>query len=257
METVKSIQKITDEYFNWLRDKTVIRNLNGGWDEITTPFLDRHNDCLQIYVKREKNSFVLTDDGYIISDLRLSGCDIDSPKRKSLLQELLSGYGVKCNNSRLETTSNQSDFPTRKHNLVQAMLAVNDMFYLAAPHVASLFTDDISSWFESLNIRYTPNIIFTGKSGFSHHFFGVIPKSKNQPERIVQPVNNPDRNSIQKVIFEWNDTKELRRIDSILYPILNDIEKTTRQEITSAFASYGIQCISWSLRENFKDLLAS
>jgi hypothetical protein len=35
------------------------------------------------------------------------------------------------------------NFPSRKHSLVQAMLAVNDMFYLAVPMVTSLFYEDV------------------------------------------------------------------------------------------------------------------
>ena len=33
----------------WLKDKTTLREVDGEWVEITTPYLDRHNDALQIY----------------------------------------------------------------------------------------------------------------------------------------------------------------------------------------------------------------
>ena len=78
------------------------------------------------------------------------------------------------------------NFALRKHNLVQAMLAVNDMFYLAVPMVASLFYEDVVAWLDLHDIRYTPKVKFTGKTGYDHLFDFVIPKSRRQPERIIQ-----------------------------------------------------------------------
>jgi len=76
-----SVHSLNNWYFDWLRDKTVLREIDNGWTEITTPFLDRRNDCLQIYAKPENGMILLTDDGYVISDLRICGCDLDSPKQ--------------------------------------------------------------------------------------------------------------------------------------------------------------------------------
>jgi hypothetical protein len=44
----------------------------------------------------------------------------------------LSGFGVKLRDEALEVQSTADTFPLKKHSLVQAMLAVNDLFYLAA-----------------------------------------------------------------------------------------------------------------------------
>ena len=46
----------------WLRDNTILRQME-DWVEITTPYVDRHNDRLQIYAKRQQEGYVLTDDG--------------------------------------------------------------------------------------------------------------------------------------------------------------------------------------------------
>jgi hypothetical protein len=101
------------------------------WVEITTPYLDRHNDALQIYVRAENGGYVLTDDGYTIHDLQASGCNLTG-KRQDLLKMTLSGFGVKLRDEALEVQSTADTFPLKKHSLVQAMLAVNDLFYLAA-----------------------------------------------------------------------------------------------------------------------------
>ena len=40
---IAEIQRLTDEYHVWLREKTILRSVD-DWVEITTPYLDRHND---------------------------------------------------------------------------------------------------------------------------------------------------------------------------------------------------------------------
>ncbi|HNY35282.1 MAG TPA: DUF1829 domain-containing protein [Methanothrix soehngenii] len=97
------------------------------------------------------------------------------------------------------------------------MLAVNDLFYLASPMVSSLFLEDVVAWLDENGIRYTPNVKFTGKSGYDHLFDFVIPKSKKRPERILQAINRPSRDEAGATAFAWIDTREVRASDSRAY----------------------------------------
>jgi len=165
------IRALLDQYSAWLRDKTNLREVN-DWVEITTPCLDRHNDYLQIYARPENGSFLLTDDGHTIRDLELSGCNLGTSKRQELLNMTLNGFGVhrNRNSDALEVKASSDSFPLRKHSLMQAMLAVNDLFYLAEPIVKSLFYEDVVAWLDAAQIRYTPEVKFTGRSGYDHLF---------------------------------------------------------------------------------------
>jgi hypothetical protein len=69
-----------------VRDKSILREVNDQYLEITTPYLDRHNDYTQIYVRKDNGGFVLTDGGDTIQDLRASGSDLETSKRGDLLQ---------------------------------------------------------------------------------------------------------------------------------------------------------------------------
>lgn len=175
----------------WLKDKTAVREINGAWVEITTPYLDRHNDALQIYARQQDGGYVLTDDSYTVHDLEASGCSLNTEKRRDLLLLTLNGFGVKLNADALEVHATADNFPLRKHNLIQAMLAVNDLFYLAKPVAESLFYEDVVAWLDANDVRYTPQVKFTGTSGYDHLFDFVVPKSRKQPERILQAINRP------------------------------------------------------------------
>ena len=221
--------------------------MNGSWVEITTPYLDRHNDALQIYARNENGAFVLTDDSYTIHYLEASGCKLDTEKRKDLLQMTLRGFGVKLNAEAIEVHATPENFPLRKHNLVQAMLAVNDLFYLAKPIVENLFYEDVVAWLGANHIRNTPNVKFTGISGYDQHFDFAIPKSKKEPERIVQAINRPARESALAFINAWSDTRHVRTPDSKAYALLND-EQAISGAVVEALRNYDVHPVPWTQR---------
>lgn len=250
-------KKLVDAYVNWLKARITVVDLNGVC-EITTPFLDRHNDRLQIYVEKLPQGLRLTDDGYIIGDLEASGCALDTSLRKQMLQTTLNGFGVNLgSDGELFLEASEQTFPQKKHALLQAMLAVNDMFMTAKQRVTSFFWDDVSRFLEGNDVRFSPIIQFTGKSGFSHKFDFVIPRSKAQPERILRAINSPSRDTATSLIFAWDDSKDARPRDSRAYAVLNDADESVSQEILAAFGQYGITPIRWTQRNDFVDELAA
>ena len=253
---IHEIQHLLDDYYSWLKDRTGLREI-GQWVEITTPYLDRHNDYVQIYAKKSNGGFLLTDDGYTIDDLEQSGCKLDSRKRQDLLKITLNGFGVQQENKALQVHTSSDNFALRKHNLVQAMLTVNDMFYLTAPMTASLFYEDVAAWMDVHDIRYTPHVKFTGKTGYDHLFDFVIPKSRRQPERIVRTINRPNRISAQAVVLSWIDTREVRTPESRAYAMVNDSEQTASAAVMDALRSYEVRPVAWSQRENVREELAA
>ena len=253
---IQDIQNLLDDYHSWLKDRTVLRKID-QWVEITTPYLDRHNDYVQIYASEANGGYLLTDDGHTIDDLEQGGCKLESRKRQDLLKMTLDGFGVKQNGKALQVHASTENFPPRKHNLVQAILAVNDMFYLASPMAASLFYEDVSAWLDVNDIRYTPEVKFTGKTGYDHRFDFVIPKSRQQPERIVRTINRPNRDTAQTVAFSWIDTKEVRSPESRAYALVNDSEKTASSSVMDALRSYDVRPVAWSQRENVREELAA
>lgn len=245
---------LINEYADWLRDQICVSELD-GYCEITTPFLDRHNDFLQIYVMENGNNLLLTDGGYILSDLRFSGFDLNTEKRIDALETILRGFGIKRKADELYVETARKDLALKKHLLIQAMLAVNDLFILAQPNVLSFFLEDVEAFLNTKEIRFIPKVSFTGLSGYSHYFDFAIPKSVNAPERLIKAINTPNRNNISSLIFSWNDTKNSREIDSRAIVILNDQEKSISEESLIALESYQIESIFWTKRESKVDLL--
>ncbi len=244
-------QQVITEYLRWIKDNTIAKSVEEGKIcSISTPFLDRHNDHLDIYLIKTENSLKLTDNGYTISDLRMSGFEINTPKRESILKTALNGFGVKISNKdELFVDATNNNIGQKKHYLLQAILAVNDMFNLAQETVYSLFKEDVELFFKSIGIIFSKDLKLTGKSGFDHNIDFLIPQSKNKPERLIKTINNAKKDTVLSSIMAFNDINQLRETKTQNYVVYNDIEKEVSKDIISALENYGVKNIPWSKKE--------
>jgi hypothetical protein len=249
--------KLIDVYVGWLRQELSVESV-GEACELTTPFLDRHNDHLQVYAVRRNGTIVLSDDGYILSDLKTSGLELDTPKRKMVLENVLNGLGVRVDGGQLLVEASPVNLGQRLHSLVQAMLAVNDMFVMGQPRVASFFFEDVRNFLDSNNVRYAERVKLAGKSGYDHAIDFLIPKSRSHPERIIQAIATPKKDNIFAYLWTLNDTRAARMTESEpeAFAFLNDQDQLVGGDVLEALNAYRVIPAMWSQRTNYIGALA-
>ena len=120
----------------------------------------------------------MTDDGETLNNLEMAGVDISTPVRIRELDSILNGFGVIIKGNELTTMATPSTFPMRKHNYLQALMAVDDLYIIASPKVESFFLEDVTNFLQQNNVRFSRNIILQGKSSFQHKFDFLIPSSE-------------------------------------------------------------------------------
>lgn len=247
-----------DGYANWLRNEITVANF-GEFQELTTPYLDRHNDYLQIYVKAEENgNIIITDDGYIIGNLNMSGIKFTkNSQRKHRLDSLISNYGLQLNGDDIVANCTIKNFAKTKHMMLQAMLLIDDIFITNRESVKNIFVDDIYEFFNSNGIYPTRDFTLLGKTGSLYSYDFVFNRTVNKPERYCRGINKLSSSNRDMAIFNWIDTKEKRCDDnSKLYIIIND-KNTVKDEDIEAFNNYDIASIMYSDLEKNKILFSA
>ena len=114
-------------YLDWLKCNMTQARIDDSTVEITTPFLDRHNDYTQIYIKDLGNHQVkITDLGYIVDDLKMYGISLQQGKRKHIFNQILASKGIQYDGNSLElfVICDRGDIPEKQHTLLQTMLDV-------------------------------------------------------------------------------------------------------------------------------------
>lgn len=127
------LELFLDEYPLWLRKNSSVKEGNNGWFELTTPYLDCHNDYIVVYAKQEKGVITIANDGELLKWTEPKSVD-----------KILNTYGVKVLNGELYNKSdteleviarelyvdcNESDFVQKLHNLISAIIEINALKY--------------------------------------------------------------------------------------------------------------------------------
>ncbi len=249
-------ENLLSEYFKWLKEQYIGANLTNAV-EITTPFLDQHNDNIQLYVEKENSALVISDDCYTLNNLKMSGCDLDTDKRKEILYSILTSFGIKLDDDKLFIEATKQSFPKKMHAFLQAVMAINDLFVLARPTIENIFKEDVETFLSANNIRFFPSFKLPGKSGFDYLFHFAIPGVQNSPDKIIQAINNPSKQNTMLLLGQWQDVNHIRPKSTLLYPVLNYQNHKISDEVLAAYTEYNAKPILWSERKKYIKELAA
>lgn len=253
------IELIINNYATWVRDNTFTRKVSDNDHyAITTPFLDTRNDHIDIYVKRiSENKYIFSDDGYTLADLQMVGTDIFSTdKRKKIFQTTLNRFGVQLIGNELTIEADAHSVSAKKHALLQAVIAINDMYVMSHENVASFFKEDVALYFSAHNVFYTQDVKFSGKTGFDHSIDFLVPKSQTRPERLIQAINSPKKDQITSTIFAFDDISAIRDVEISKLVIYNDQDKVISSDVRTALEKYEIEAFGWSNKNEIVEKMA-
>ena len=257
------INTYVDGYYDWLREKTVIqKGETTDWFLINTPFLGAFNDTIEIYAQKKVNKIILSDNGETITNLELQGLHIQGSKRRRyILDTILLNYGVKFSNDELIIEADFENFSQSKHNLLSAIIEINDLYVLSKNNVSSIFKEDVRTYLDNQDIIYTPDFISKGVTGLEFNFdFQIAQKNK---EIVIKSFNTINKSNLPTFLFSWEDIKPVRekitKKEVKAIAIINDIDKEIKNEFIDALKSKNANFILWSEKdsdENKKLLVA-
>ncbi|MGM9580385.1 MAG: DUF6978 family protein [Anaerovibrio sp.] len=136
------------------------------------------------------------------------------------------------------------------HMFMQALLAINDMFFLNSPNVKTIFLEDVSDYLEENNIIYTSNFLARVSTRIEFKFdFQIAGRTS---EILISSFNAINRQNLSSFLFDWLDIKEERirqaKKDVSGLAIINDIEKPVDQQFLNALSAKGTEYILFSQR---------
>lgn len=239
-------------YTEWLRQKYHINNLENA-DEIITPFTNNINDRIRLYIEKLSNGNLrLSDDGNTLNELEMNGLDLNSETRKKIFNTILINFKVEMDGDVLFVIADEKNFPVKKHNLMQAILRINDMLMLKRNTIVQLFNEEVSDFLYEKEVIGTPELKLVGASGLEYQIDYTIGRTKTRPEIIVQFVNTPSFSNITTQSFIYDDISQKRRTkdkDIKLSLIVNDLENKVSKKGIAAAESKNIDILRWSNKD--------
>lgn len=112
--------------------------------KVTLPFLDSHNDMIQYYVRKVGGGYQLSDDGYVLSDLKSCGCDVETDERQALIRQIIGAVGVELLEGCIVANTGEQTLAEVQFDFVQALLKVSDMYLTSATYVKKIYKEDLA-----------------------------------------------------------------------------------------------------------------
>lgn len=257
MELTKQLNSLFDQW----NKKHLSFKRQEDFIEITTPFVDMHHDLIQLFFtdKKINEPYILTDDGYIINELKLLGVDVtNTKKRKEFFEITLRSFGVEYNRKSDElyvTFDALEEYPRKQHLLLQCIIKISDMMLTSRNTVMSIFTEEIKVYFEEKNVIFSPDLGFMGKTGNQQTFDFVIPHTKRSNEKLIKAVNKATSNNYMNTLFPFTDVQSVRQNVEFLV-IANDSNSSISEKFQTSLTNWEVKILPWSTREEWvKDLM--
>lgn len=258
------LEQLLDDYYAFLKGRTSIIDKTGtDWHVISTPFVGLFNDTIELYVKKQDNKILLSDDSITINNLNLTGSAISrSPKRKETMDKILLNYGLMLKGNEIITEATEQSFVQKKFCFISAISEINDMYMLDNHSVSSIFIEEVQKYLDEQKIIYTPSFIAKGSTGLEFNFDFQI--AGHTQEIVIKSFTTLNKLNVPSFLFSWEDIKPTRekitnkQITALA--LINNKEKEIKDEFLDAFSTKNAKFILWDERytpENISKLKAA
>lgn len=91
---------------------------------ITLKYLDYHNDYVQIYLIANEHGYTLTDDGWILEDIKYLIADDES---QISMERILQRFGIERNKDEISVKTDLLNLTLTKENFMLAINVTNEL----------------------------------------------------------------------------------------------------------------------------------
>lgn len=242
------IEKKIKGYYDWLYDNTSFSlDEMTGWFAIQTPFVGLMNDCIEVYVRKDGNRILLSDDGDTLSNLELCGVNVTrSSNMKNLLRKIELSFGVSIHNGEICTEANESNFFSKKHAMICAIQQVSDLKAPGRKTSPNMLSQDVKTYLEQQDIVFTQDFNIFGKSMNFNFNFQIAGK---KDELVINTYNSLSQASATSLLFGIAEIRGLReeRTGKALRSLVI-VNEPPREDVASALHDYDCRLAMWPER---------
>lgn len=115
---------------------------------VLNPFMFDDGDHIVVLLKSKEGKWLFTDEGHTFMHISYEDIDIDKGTRKKIIDNVLSGYGIKNEEGELITEVPDSQFGDALYSYLQGLIKITDINYLSRERVKSTFMEDFRAFLE-------------------------------------------------------------------------------------------------------------
>ncbi|WP_288550068.1 DUF1828 domain-containing protein [uncultured Lacticaseibacillus sp.] len=261
--TNAQVSEIAKEWSTFIRNSSKFTLLQNDSIRVSTPFSDSFGDGIVINIQVKNNRYTLSDQGYTIWNLSTNGIDVTKKdsNRNRILHSLLAPYHIKlAKDNAIQQTVSRHDVPQAITDLTQALINVSDLAFLNRNNTASIFYDDVQTYFGENRNQYSfiGPIYVPGKSEIKYRFEYLFTPTTND-FRLTKLYTNLSRNTMDVIIGILSDTESFLNANygsNATLNILIDGISAQSKPFADGLQAHGINVYDFKNKDKIKDDLA-
>jgi Domain of unknown function DUF1828 len=198
-----------------LSDDWTCELLSTGWLLVTTSHQYSDGDHVELLVRRNGKSVVVSDGGEALGRLELAGVSIERGRARDLLHRLLRAHEVEVHSERLSVEGTLDETGNLITNMANAVANIDGIRLLTPPPRSPRFADRLVTFFQAEFEYVVENPQLHGRSGGSY--------------RATAAVGDPARATFVQAVTGQNLQGRQRAIEHA-FTMFSDVNGTLPQE---------------------------
>lgn len=207
-----------------VNDDWTCRPLDTGWLLVTTSHQYSDGDHVELLVRRDDRSVVVSDGGEAVARLELAGVSVDHGRARELWRRLLRAHELEVHAERLSVHGTLNEAGSLVNNMANAIANIDGLRLLAPPPRSPRFADRLVTFLQAEFEYVAEGPQLRGRSGVSY--------------RATAAVGDPEKETFVQAVAGESVQIRQRAVEHV-FTMFSDVNGTLPQERKLVILSEG------------------
>jgi len=226
----------------------------GGECQITVPFERADRDAITLWIRREGEKYVITDEGETYGYLYLSNINLDQSRREKRLSSTKQRFDLDSAKYEVKLTTSEEKLGHRLLDAIQAVQSISYLSYTRRQYTQTDFRDEVGSYLDREGYHYERNVEVEGGSEPHRVDFHVQNGKPTYLDALHAEDVSTSHRMAERTAFKWVDIRsgvpEAKTI-----AVLDDESGEFDERTVRILSDYSDKYIPWSARGSLKQAI--
>jgi len=218
-----------------------------GECHVTVPFERADRDAISLWIRREGENYVVSDEGETYGYLYLSNINLDQSRREKRLQSTKQRFNLDSAKYEVKLTAEKERLGARLLDAIQAVQSISYLSYTRRQYTQTDFRNEVGSYLDDEGYHYERNIDIDGDSEPHRVDFHVQNGKPTYLDAIHAEDVSTSHSMAERTAFKWVDI-QAGTPDVTTITVLDDETGEYDERTVRILSNYSDEYIPWSTR---------
>lgn len=221
---------------------------------ITVPFERADRDAITLWIQKQGDEYVITDEGETYGYLYLSNINLDQSRREQRLSSTKKRYGLDSAKYEVKLTTDSENLGFRLLDAIQAVQSISYLAYTRRQYTQTDFKEEVGDYLEGKGYQLERNVDVMGDSEPHRVDYHVHSHKPTYLDALHAEDVSTAKSMAERTAFKWIDI-QANNPDVTTISVLDDESGEYNEEAVKILSNYSDRYIPWSTRGTLVDVI--